>query len=137
MFIFSHWFWIFFFSFYSQILHYLKYTDVFISYVYCLFAGLSYCHTYCWSLICSMFVVRMKQTALLTRKQNGERHPLKKCTYCHVQVTAIIKNIWKLTLVEVKGHLIVKGPWEIWHILSLPHSITIQNIFLHIQGISY
>ena len=77
-----------------------------------------------------LYVCDKNKTNHFTDQQTEWREaPFKKYTYCHVQVTAIIKNIWKLTSVEVKGHLIVKGPWEICHILSLPHSITIQNIF--------
>lgn len=77
-----------------------------------------------------LYVCGKNETNCFTEQQTEWREtPFKKCTYCHVQVTAIIKNTWKLTSVEVKGHLIVKGPWEICRILSLPHSIAIQNIF--------
>ena len=83
-----------------------------------------------------LYVCGKNKTNCFTDQQTEWREAaFKKYTYCHVQVTAIIKNIWKLTSVEVKGHLIVKCPWEICLILSLPHSITIQKIFFYVYKV--
>lgn len=89
-------------------------------------------HLQCWSLICSIFVVRMKQTASLTSKQNGERSPLKNIHVAIYKLQAIIKNMRKPTSVDP---LEVKGLWEIGHILSLPHSIFIQKFFSYIYEV--
>ena len=77
----------------------------------------------------AQFVVRMKQTASLTNKQNGKRHPLKHTHTAIYNSQFVTKNVWKPILVDC---LDIKELWEIGCILSLPYSIFIQKFLFYI-----